>query len=117
MSMETEDKTWAVVDNCVRLRCISPFHFRLMFIDTQENVSERVFISSGLKVWDVKELVKKDSPFRLKICYIRKKDIERFFRCLDELKRKVLLMGYTEYDIICSYLMRAEEDILSNIRS
>ena len=92
------------MDNCVMVRCRSPFHYRFVFIDTREYVSARIFVEKGIKVSRIREMVRRDSPFRLIICSIRKKDLEKFEQALEIIRNRVLLLGYRDYETICDEL-------------
>ncbi len=99
------------MDNCVMVRCRSPFHYRFVFVDTKEYVSARIFVDKGIKVSRIREMERRDSPFRLIICSIRKKDLEKFVQALEVIKNSVLLLGYREYDTICDELKRSCEAV------
>lgn len=96
------------MDNCIRLRCLSPFHYRYIFVDTKDYASIRLFADADIGVSHVKEMMKRGSPYRLIVCYIRKKDLDKFQNALEKLRNNVLLMGYRDYDKVCGELKEAE---------
>ena len=96
------------MDNCVRLRCRSPFHYRYIFLDTKDYASIRLFAEVDIGVSHVKEMMKKGSPYRLIICSIRKKDHDKFREALKKLRNNVLLLGYRDYDKVCEDLKEVE---------
>ncbi|MCR4740357.1 MAG: hypothetical protein K5886_08905 [Lachnospiraceae bacterium] len=95
------------MDNCIRIKSRSPFHYRFVFVDTHDHISFGIFTRNGLRIKKVKELVRDGSPFRLIICSIRKRDLGRFKEALDVLKRNALLLGYRDYDDMCKMLINA----------
>ncbi len=96
------------MDNCIRLRCLSPFHYRFVYVDTREHISARVFNNSGLRVHRVKEMKQSGSPFRLIICSVRRRDFGKFAEALSNLYNCALLLGYRDYGDICMLLKQAE---------
>ena len=100
------------MDNCIRVRCFSPFHYRFIFLDTPEYVSANIFASIGLRLWNIKEMKKEGSRFHLIICNIRKRDLGRFHAALEQLKNNILLLGYRDYEDACVMLKNAEQTIM-----
>jgi len=105
-----------ITDNCIKVQCFSPFHYRFIFVDTCDHVSKRLFKASRIRVFHARELAKRGSPFRLIVCYIRKKDLEKFKRLLEILKSNILILGYKDYEMECQRL-RAAGDALSGVKS
>ena len=95
------------MDNCIRIRCYSPFHYRFIFVDTQECISARLFAEAGIRITHIKEMIKQGSPFRLVICSVRRKDIDKFGDVLETLKNNVMILGYRDYDSVCEMLRKA----------
>lgn len=81
---------------------VSLFFFYFVFFDTKEYLADRLFIRHKVRVWFGKEYVKKDCPFVLIFCKIRKKDIESFAAALDEMERTMLLKGHLDYPDFCA---------------
>ncbi len=98
------------MDNCVQLRCRSPFHYKFMFVDTQEHVSKRLLADSCVHASRVRELAKQGSPFRLIMCNIRRKDLDEFGQMLEKLKNNILLLGYRDYDEMCETLRKLADE-------
>ncbi len=97
------------MDNCIQVRCYLPFHYRFIYVDTDQHVSARIFGSSGIRIRKSKEMSGKGSPFRLIVCYIRKKDLNGFSEGLERLRNSILLLGYKGYDELCNELKQAEK--------
>jgi hypothetical protein len=75
-----------------------------MYVDTKDHLSERILSDERIPVSRRQEMVKEDSPFRLLICNIRKKDLERFYNVLETLRNNILICGYRGYDEVCELL-------------
>ena len=97
------------MENCIRIRSISPFHNRYIFVDTKDYVSARVFAENDIRPSHIKEMVNPKTPFRLIICSIKKRDTEKFIGSLETLKNRILLLGYRDYDETCAMLQKAIE--------
>jgi hypothetical protein len=82
---------------------------KYIYVDTEDHLSERIFANSGIGLSHVKEMIKEDCPFRLIVCWIRKKDAGRFHAGLEKLRNSVLICGYKGYDEICDLLKKAEK--------
>ncbi len=96
------------MDNCIRVRCFSPFHYRFIFVDTKDYVSIRVFAAADIGVSHVRELIKRGSPYRLIVCHVRKKDLDKFREALGKLRNNLMILGYRDYDEVCTELKEAE---------
>ena len=96
------------MDNCIRLRCLSPFHHKYIFVDTKDHASMRLFAEAGIGVSYVKEMMKRGSPYGLIVCHVRKRDLDKFNDALIKLRNNILLLGYNDYDKICMKLNEAE---------
>ena len=92
------------MDNCIRIRSWSPFHFRVIIIDTKEYVSTRILTNYGIRPWNIKRMSNSSTPFRLVECSIRKKDVEKFIEALEGIRNSILVMGYRDYDQMCDKL-------------
>ena len=97
--------------NFIRLRCLSPFHYRFIFLDTKDYVSARLFAASGVHIARIKVMIKFGSPFRLITCRIRKGDLSEFTEIMEQLRNNVMILGYRDYDRMCIYLNEAEDTI------
>lgn len=80
----------------------SLFFFYFIFFDTKEYVADRLFVRHKVRVWFGKEFEKKESPFVLILCRVRKKDVERFVAALDEMERTMILKGHSDYPGFCA---------------
>ncbi len=96
------------MNNCIRIRCLSPFHYRFIFVDTKDFVFVRLLSGADICVSHVKEMMKRGSPYRLLVCNVRKKDLDKFSEILKSLRNNILILGYRDYDVVCSKLKEAE---------
>lgn len=91
--------------------------FKYMFVDintTGDYLIDSLCNKRKLKVKFGKEaaVTFKDEPeynkdkYRLVLCKIKKKDQKQFEEALDELKTKMLIFGYTDYEDYCDCLAR-----------
>ncbi len=96
------------MNNGIRIRCFLPLHYCYIFADTEDYVSIRLFSAAGISVSHVKQMMKRGSPYRLIVCYVRKKDLDKFSDVLKRLRNNILLLGYKDYDEFCMSLKEAE---------
>ena len=96
------------MNNYIRVGCFSPFHHRFIFVDTKDYVSIRLLAAADIGVSHVKEMMKRGSPYRLIVCHVRKKDLDKFYEVLKKLRNRILILGYKDYDKVCDDLKEAE---------
>ena len=68
-----------------------------MFFDVRQYLADQLFIQHGVRVWFDREYAREGSPYLAVFCHVRKKDHAEFLTALEELKKKMLLCGYTDY--------------------
>ena len=90
-----------------------------MYFDISEYLADQIFIDHRLPVrWEKKELMHPDHPYRCVFAKVRKQDEDEFLLCMEELRRKMLLTGHTDYDDVCKYAIEyAIEHILDQSSS
>lgn len=79
-----------------------------LFVDTKDHGFEQIMENRRIRLRQVREFIKSDSPFRLILCKVRKKDVDSFCESLEQVRNKALLMGYRDYDDICEWLHECE---------
>lgn len=86
------------------------------FLDTDAYLADQLFIKHQVRVHFREEYMRDDSPYRVIFCRVRKRDRARFLAALEELPKKMLLLGYTDYLDTCyalwgeCYRHREEEE-------
>lgn len=80
-----------------RLSKFSLLYSYYAFLDTEEYLADALFIRHEVRVHFLSEYEKQGSPYRMILCRIRRKDADRVTAALEELPRKMLLCGYTDY--------------------
>ncbi len=101
------------MNNCIRVRCFSPFHYRFIFVDTKDHVSIRLLAAADIGVSRVKQMMKRGSPYRLIVCQVRKKDLDKFYEVIEKLRNSIMILGYRDYDKVCEKLKEAESNLLN----
>ena len=82
---------------CLKIKTLSPFYLRFAYLDIPEYVADTIFIQNKLHVKFGKEFKKEGNPYIIIMCKIRKKDFDKFEKSLEELERRMLLTGHTDY--------------------
>lgn len=99
--------------NYMKLRSVSPFWEEFIFIDTERHFFEGIMQNNGINLRNVKEYIKGRTPFRLIHCKVRKKDRALFCDVIPEIRNMVLLMGYPEYDDLCTKMQNCRWNLQS----
>lgn len=97
--------------NYLQVDCFWPFFKNYVFVDTVECGYEQILKRNQIRIKILREYIKPDSPFRLVICRVKKKDENIFYNCLEQIRNKALLTGYREYDDICEWLKQCEREL------
>lgn len=100
--------------NYIMLSTVSFCYIQYVFIDTIDHIYESIMKRSGIILKDIKEYIKKDSPFRLIACRVRKADKELFCRALCQVKNMAMLLGYREYNDMCSLMCSCESTLVND---
>lgn len=93
-----------IVDTNVCFEQIDKFSLRFRyyaFIDTRDYLADGIFLQHKVRVGFWKESAKVDSPYVLILCKVRKSDEGAFLAAMEDLPRKMLLCGHTDYLTFC----------------
>lgn len=88
-------------NNYIPLEKISLRYKYFCFIDTKEYLADALFIKYKVRVWFQKEAHKPNTDFVFIFCKVKKSDINKFLEALGELKKKMILLGYSDYQNFC----------------
>ena len=94
-------------EDCMRYNNYFPiekfsFRYRYFFIiDTKGYLADTLFIKHKVRVWFKQEYCKEENDFVFIFCKVRKNDVEKFLKALEELKGKMILLGYSNYQDFC----------------
>lgn len=98
--------------NYIKFRTRSPFTCSYMFIDCRDFLADQLFIKHKIPVKSGKELERSDSQYIIICCDIKKKYEKEFLVALSELRNRMLLLGYDDYDEYCESVLRSRAGIL-----
>ena len=70
---------------------------KLVYVDTKNHDSVRVFEEANLKVKRINEEATDDARYIFTGCRINKRDTDLFRECIENLERKLILTGYRDY--------------------
>ena len=71
------------------------------YIDTEEYLADSLFIKHNVKVCFQQEAHRPDTDFIFVFCRIKKADLNKFTEALEDLNKKMLLLGHTNYPGFC----------------
>lgn len=103
------DKTAAGIGenlNYIRLRSFLPLFCRYIYLDTGEYLSDRIFAEKGLWVSTGIELIHESNGYRIIFCRIFRWQKKKFLQAMEELSRRMPLMGHPDYDSACREFSR-----------
>ena len=83
---------------------LSLFYNYFAFLDTDAYLADQLFVKHQARVHFREEYVRGDSPYRVIFCHVRKRDRARFQAALEELPKKMMLLGYIDYLDVCRAL-------------
>ncbi len=91
------------------IKRFSLLYAHFLFFDTPSYLADQLFIRHEVRVWFGAEYAKEDSPYVAIFCRVRKRDTGRFLEALKDLKKSMLICGYTDYeDTVSRFLDRVE---------
>mgnify|MGYP006914575442 FL=1 len=71
-----------------------------MYVDCNY-LADDLFIKNKITVKFEGDFTKDDSDYIFVYCKVKKKDHDKFIKTLGELKNKMLIMGYSDYESFC----------------
>lgn len=93
-------KNYTVVDE------FSLLYRNYCFLDVKEYFADGIFIKNKIKVKFGKEMVKPEIKYVVIFCKVRKKNADAFEKSMEELHRKMLLLGFGDYEDVCKGLFQ-----------
>ena len=86
------------------------------FVDTDQHLADQLFIKHKVRVNFGQEYAMPDTPYRVIMCSITKKDVSGFLAALKELENKMILMGHVDYSEFCTELKDKMANTFENIK-
>ena len=74
------------------------------YVDTHEYVADRIFVRRKINVLAGDEYGSEQSKYVIVFCKVKKKDREEFLAAMEELEKKMLILGHRDYMEFCSRL-------------
>ena len=72
-----------------------------IYVDCKNYLADDLFIKNKITVKFEGDFTKDDSDYIFVYCKVKKKDHDKFIKTLGELKNKMLIMGYFDYELFC----------------
>lgn len=86
--------------------------YEYMYLDIPQFISKQMFKDAKLRVeFNKNQFKRKGTEYRIIFCTIRKKDEQKFIEIMDELKKKILIMGHNDYLDVCEYAINLLQEI------
>lgn len=81
----------------IKINRLSLQHDYYCYADVPKYKADLIFVKNRIRVTFLKEYKNNSEKYILIMCRVRKKDSETFASCMEELKNKMILLGYTDY--------------------
>lgn len=75
--------------------------YTIFFVDSIQYLSFSIFDKHNLKPFFFKHLERDDVSYVGIMCLIRKKRLEDFLMCMEELEKNMMICGYSDYREFC----------------
>lgn len=72
-----------------------------MYVDCKNYLADDLFIKNKITVNFEGDFTNDDSDYIFVYCKVKKKDHDKFIETLGELKNKMLIMEYSDYESFC----------------
>ncbi len=97
------------IPGCWPIQKFSLLYSYYAIIDTKDYFADQLFINKEVRVWFGVEYACPDAPYRVIFCKCRKRDAKAFEEAMEDLPRKMLLCGHTDYIRFCEELRNKME--------
>ena len=91
--------------NCIHMGRRFFFFSELAFVDLLEPLAPSMLAEKGVRLVTLKSGYKKDFPYKICICTIRNRDAKAFMDVMEDLERRILLLGHKDYTDQCKFLL------------
>ena len=103
---------------CMEILDDKPASCCYSYFDTDEYLAQHLFSYLHVDVEIEMEFHYDDTPYRIILCHIQKKDREAFLRAIDLLPGLMVYAGHTDYEAFCRCVMLdAREYMMHNVAS
>lgn len=92
------------------LKIKSLFYNYYLFYDTKEYHADNLFVHSDIHIYFLNEWTYPSTKYVLVLCKVKKKYTKTFIECMEQLKNKMLLLGYYDYIECCEKLNATFDD-------
>ena len=95
--------------NFLRLDGLSILSVQYMYIDYKDYLADSLLAQNHVSVRFENEFSRDDSPYRIILCKVRKKDTAGFEKSMELLCNKMLLFEHSDYMGFCNNIMETLE--------
>ena len=101
------------MNNIRFLSSLRPFTLSFVYIDIydgQKYLADQIFINNKIKVFYIDEMINPLNPnYAIMICRIYRWDVKKLLNCMPQIRNKMFLLGYTDYDEQCNQIFNSIE--------
>lgn len=96
--------------NFIKLGGFSFFHYNYMYIDSSKYLADSLLTKNKLSIKFKGDYISPDGKYIVVFCKVKKDDEKKFNQTMEELERKMLLCGYTDYTSYYKDLFKKMEE-------
>ena len=108
-SLQTAITKEEPMKNFLRLDGLSILSVPYMYIDHKDYLADSLLAQNHVSVRLGNEFSRDDSPYRIILCKVRKKNTAEFEKSMESLRNKMLLFGHNDYMEFCNGIMETLE--------
>lgn len=90
-----------MIKNYWKMSNVSIFTVPYAYVDHSSYLADSLLVQRKVRIKYEKEMVKENSSYCIIFCKVWKRDVQKFEEALEELKDKMLLLGYRTYSEEC----------------
>ena len=87
-----------------KIKTYNPFKYTYVYLDSNDYISNTIFKKNNMsiKISDIKK--KEQTNYFLIICKFWKKDLNKFFKSMNDLQKRLMIIDKDNYCEICQEL-------------
>ena len=93
-----------LMKNYWKLDDLSLFTVPYAYLDHSSYLADPLFSQKKIRLKFKGEFAREDSPYHMIVCRVHKRDVGKFDEAMEQLKDKMLLLGYRDYPDTCRRL-------------
>ena len=102
-------------NNYFMLHGLNIFYQKIAYFDNKSYLGSKLFVQNKVRGKYLREYNNDNEDYVIVICKVYKRDLSRFYYCMEKLKDNMLIAGYNGYEDFCirleNILLKAERNM------